>query len=247
MLTTIEFRTHWIDSAGRCYAQRHPFVFPGQLQPVVNLDEVKAWLDLATSRDIRSIGFPGNEDDAAVHYLRIVLGRGSDTDSHLAAETARELTDDVPRYAQQPGADWRTPFLTMRERWPVPPIGGSATITNLTPHAVVVGEVTFAPSGVIARAIEEPVPADPIRVSIPDPTGSPLDRLEVTIPTSTTRYTGMVDLPDPEPGVYLVVSMVIPAVAAARRRWTGDLLVPGQQMRDLSGRIVGCRSLARVS
>jgi hypothetical protein len=94
MLTTTEFRSHWIDSAGRCYAQRHPFR-TGQLQPVVNLDEVRAWIDLATSDAMLRIGFPGGSHDAAVHYLRFVLERGAETDDHLAAETARELCDHV--------------------------------------------------------------------------------------------------------------------------------------------------------
>jgi len=67
------------------------------------------------------------------------------------------------------------------------------------------------------------------------------------IHTTMTRYTDVVDLPAPQPGVYLVVSMVVPPVAAARGRWTGDLLTPGQQVRDSAGRVIGCRSLVRVS
>ncbi len=245
MLITTEFRSHWIDAAGRRYEQRHPFVYTGQLQPVVNLDEVRAWLAIATSINMRRAGFPGGEDDAAVHYLRLVVERGATTDDHLAAETCREITDDVPRYSQI-GADWRTPFVQMRERWPLPQLGGAVEIRNLTPHAVTVGEITLPPSGSIARAAEESTPREPLRLSIPDPTGAPTDRIAVDIPTCTTRYTGVVDLPQPQPGVYLVVSMVIPPVAAAQGRWTGDLLVPGEQVRDGAGRIVGCRSLARV-
>lgn len=242
MLTATEFRSHWIDSAGRCYAQYH-----GGLQPVINLDEVRAWVALATSGAMRRIGFPGGEDDAAVFHLRQVIERGATTDDHLAAETGRELTDDVPCYAQQSGADWRTPFVQMRERWPLPSLGGVAEIRNLTPHAVVVHEITFAPSGVIARATEESTPGEPIRLSIPDPTGAPADRITFEVPTSTTAYTGLVDLPEPEPGVYLIVSMVVMQVAADRGRWTGDLLVPGQQVRDFAGRIIGCRSLCRCA
>lgn len=246
MLTTTEFRSHWIDSAGRCYAQRHPY-HAGQLQPVINLDEVRAWIAIATSDAMCRIGFPGGEDDSAVFYLRQVLERGAATDDHLAAGTGRELCDDVPRYAQPSGADWRTPFVNMRERWPLPALGGVAEIRNLTPHAVVVHEITFAPSGVIARATEESTATavEPIRLSIPDPTGAPADRITIDVPTSTAEYTGLVDMPEPEPGVYLIVSMVVMQVAAERARWTGDLLVPGQQVRDAAGRIIGCRSLCR--
>jgi hypothetical protein len=245
LLTTTEFRSHWIDSAGRCYAQRHPY-HAGQLRPVINLDEVRAWIALATSDAMRRAGFPGWKDDAAVFYLRQVLERGTATDDHLAAETGRELCDDVSRYAQQSGAGWRTPFVAMRERWPLPALGGVADIRNLTPHPVVVYEITFAPSGSIARATEESSVAAPIRLSIPDPTGAPADRITFDVPTSTaTKYTGLIDLPAPEPGVYLIVSTVVMRVATERGRWTGDLLVPGQQMRDAAGRISGCRSLCR--
>lgn len=255
MLITTEYRTHWIDSSGRCYAQRYPF--HAGLSPVVNLDEVRAWLDLATSDGLRAVGFPGDENDWAVFCLGKVVERAAATDDHMAASTASELTDDVPHYHQSADADWRTPFLAMRERWPLPPTG-PAEIRNLTPHAVVVHEITFAPSGTIARATEEATDAEPILIRVPDP-GTSLDpggrsgtyaapnESVIAVPTTTTRYTGLVDLPDPEPGVYLIVSMVVAQVAAARGRWTGDLLVPGQQMRDSAGRIVGCRSLARVA
>lgn len=246
MLTTTEFRSHWIDSAGRAYAQHHPFVYEGQLTPVLNLDEVSAWLALSTSNEMRSIGFPGGDNDARVFYARQFLrpDQHQDERERLAPLICEELTDEVPRYSHARD-DWRTPFVQMRERWPLPALGGPAEIWNLTPHAVVVGEHRIEPDGVVARAVEESTPAEPIRVSIPDPTGAPADRIEYAVPTSTTRYTGLVDLPAPQPGVYLVVSMVIPPVAFAHGRWTGDLLVPGEQVRDAANRIIGCRSLAR--
>lgn len=231
MLTTTGHRTHWIDSHGRRYAQLRPFT--GRLQPVINLDEMRAWADL------------GRDDtDGRLFYARQFLR----DDCHpaererLAPHIAEELTDDVPRYHD----GIRAAYIASRDRWPLPDLGGPAEIRNLTPHEVVVGEMRFAPSGVIARAIEESTPAAPIRISIPDPSGGPTDRIEHEVPTSMTRYTALADLPAPEPGVYLIVSMVIPPVAAERGRWTGDLLVPGQQVRDpATGRIVGCRSLAR--
>ncbi len=251
MLTTTEFRSHWIDTAGRCYAQRHPY-YGDDIRPVINLDEVRAWLALATtSNALRRTGFPGSTpDDPARCGMQLVLdlvASGTEIPDHLSNQTGIELTDDVPSYHQSADADWRTPFVQMRERWPLPALGGPAEIRNLTPHAVVVHEMTFAPSGVIARATEEAAPAEPIRISIADPIGAPADRIAYAVPTTTTRYTGLVDLPDPQPGVYLIVSMVVPPVAFARGRWTGDLLVPGDQVRDAAGRIVGCKSLCRWS
>lgn len=244
MLTTTEYRSHWIDSSGRCYAQRHPY-HAGQLQPRLNIAELQSWVDLSTSVEMRRLGLP-SADDIRVDIARDIIADAGERDERVIAAACYELTDDVPRYAQRAGAGWRTPFVEMRERWPLPPLGGVAEIRNLTPHVVAVHEITFAPSGVIARATEEAIPSDPIRLSIPDPTGAPADRITFDVPTSTTRYTGLVDLPAPTPGVYLIVSMVVPPVAESLGRWTGDLLLPGQQVRDASGRIVGCQALARI-
>ncbi|HKP08338.1 MAG TPA: hypothetical protein VJU58_13880 [Microbacterium sp.] len=244
-MKTTTFRSHWIDNSGRCYDQRHPHRY--ELYPVLNLDEVRAWLDLSTSDVMRAAGFPSS--DTRTFYVRQFLDPAlpSVEVERLAPLICEELTDEVARYYQGSGRDWRSPFLKMRERWPAPPAPSAPSeIRNLTPHPIVVGEFTFPPSGTIARAIEESTPGEPIGISIPDPTGAPTDRIRFEIPTSTVRYTKIVDLPDPEPGVYLIVSMVIPPVAAERGRWTGDLLVPGEQVRDPSGRIVGCRSLRRA-
>lgn len=250
MHTTTTYRSHWIDTAGRCYAQRRPFT-TSQLSPVLNLDEVRAWLEISTSDQMLRRGFPGHDDDARIWYTRQFLA----ADAHpseverLAPLICEELTDDVPLYHQRHGMvseDWRTPFVEMRERWPLPTLGGDCEIRNLTPHDVRSGEVWIGPSGVIARATEDSTPADPLIHSIPDPNGGPTDRLHIRIPTCTTTYTGLVGLPHPEPGVFLIVSMIVPGVARAMHRWLGDLLVPGDQVRDSAGRIVGCRSLQRV-
>lgn len=235
--TTTEFRSHWIDGAGRRYAQLHPY-YTGQLAPVINLDEVRAWL--VTARQVS--GFPAY--DGAVHAFRLLADRGpAIVGAYVVGEICHEITDDVPRYH----GDWSAPFVAMREQWPLPPLGGLVEVRNLTPHTVRVGEIDFPATGVIARARETVVSADPIRVSIPDPTGALTDRLEYAVPTSIVTYSGTVDLPLPEPGVMLIVSMVTAAAAHGDYRWTGDLLVPGEQVRDSSGRVVGCRSLARVA
>lgn len=247
MLTTTEYRTHWIDSAGRRYEQLHPYA-AAQLRPVLNIDEVRAWLALGRSEQMRRLAFPSYDDSRAFYVEQFLRDDLHESErERLAPLIATELTDDVPRYAQGGGRDWRTPFVAMRERWPLPDLGSPAEIRNLTPHAVTIGEYVIAPSGMIARATEESSAASAIFVSYPDPTGDPIARCEVAIPTTTTRYTDVVDLPAPQPGVYLVVSMVVPPVAAARGRWTGDLLTPGQQVRDSAGRIVGCRSLVRYT
>ena len=106
-------------------------------------------------------------------------------------------------------------------------------IINLTPHPITVGTLTIESSG-IARAGEYVASADPIVLE--DGT---------QMPTSWVTYTRVDDLPAPQTGVYYVVSMVAAQAAAATHRSTDDLLTPGEQVRDDSGRIVGCRSLAR--
>lgn len=230
---TTKYRTHWTDAAGRRYEHRRPFATG--LIPVINDDEVRAWIELSHERDGR------------VFYAREFLR----DDQHeteldrLAPLIAEELTDDVPRYRN----DLRAPYLEMRERWPLPELGGPVEIRNLTPHPVTIGEVTIPPSGTIARATEESTPAEPLRVLRQEtgPDAHPAILEMVTVRTTTTRHTGLVDLPDPHPGVYLIVSLVTAQVARDLGRWTGDLLTPGQQVRDGAGRVIGCRSLDRVT
>lgn len=241
--TTTEYRTHWIDSAGRRYEQRYPF--RSGLTPVVNLDEVRGWLDLSTTgSDVRLRSLP-RHDGRTFYVARFLLDDVQQSErDRLAPLIAKELTDDVPRYAQAPDVDWRTPFVESRERWPLPVLTGyPVELRNLTPHAVTIGEVTIQPSGTIARATEESTPAGELCCHIGPAYGSVM----TYVPITTTRYTGLVDLPEPAPGVYLIVSMVIPPVVRSRGRWTGDLLTPGQQVRDAAGRVIGCRSLDRVT
>lgn len=147
-------------------------------------------------------------------------------------------------------------------------------IVNLTPHAITIAETrrpemgawTLEPSGAIARAAEVVTPATPIsdiptsRITygvvenLPDPQWnelpSPCD-VPGAVPEGSRfcLVCGAQDGHHPAPrevAVYYVVSSL--AAEAARRsgRTTEDLLVPGQQVRDDAGRIVGCRSLARI-
>jgi hypothetical protein len=109
------------------------------------------------------------------------------------------------------------------------------TIINLTPHPITIGSLTLPPAGPPARAGEWVEAADPI--TIDDGTA---------IPTSWVTYTRLDDLPDPATDVYYVISLVVAQAAAVTHRTTADLLTPGEQVRDDKGRIVGCKSLARV-
>ena len=148
-------------------------------------------------------------------------------------------------------------------------------IVNLTPHAITIPETahpehgawTLPPSGTVARANELAVFAgwigdiptslinygavqdlpDPEWTVLPNPCDEP-----GAVPEGSRfclacgAMDGHVPGSPRVPAVYYVVSTI--AAEAARRagRTTEDLLVPGQQLRDDAGRIIGCRSLARV-
>jgi hypothetical protein len=61
-----------------------------------------------------------------------------------------------------------------------------------------------------------------------------------SIPTVTTSFGEVTGMPDPQPGVFLIVSGMV-ASAAAR----SDVFSPGDLVRDENGRPVGCRGLRR--
>lgn len=110
----------------------------------------------------------------------------------------------------------------------------AARIVNLTPHEIVMdlrpGRWTLPPSGIIARAIERVIDAAPIE----------------GVPTTLVEYDGIEGIPKPEDGRWYVVSLIAAEAAKQWGRTTEDLLTPGQQIRDASGRVIGCASLQRV-
>lgn len=65
----------------------------------------------------------------------------------------------------------------------------------------------------------------------------------VLIPQTHTEYGEIEGLPDPVEGRIVIVSgMIVSALAQQGIRRT-DLFVPGMQLRDEAGRVIGCRSL----
>ena len=74
-------------------------------------------------------------------------------------------------------------------------------LKNLTPHAVNVGEVILPPSGVVARVSASYVECGTIE----------------NIPVYRQEYGSVVDLPDPEDGVVLVVSAIVAAALKGSR------------------------------
>lgn len=133
------------------------------------------------------------------------------------------------------------------------------TITNLTPHPVVVlrddpnGEVTgftgvgaaqmegrftlvgrVAPAGTVARAAQT------------DEVVGSLEIGDFAVPLVTSRYGEPTDLPASEDGTFYVVSILTAQAAKSAGRSTSDLLVTSDPVRDAVGKIIGCRKFAIV-
>lgn len=104
------------------------------------------------------------------------------------------------------------------------------TILNCTPHSLCfvndAGEVirTVEPSGILPR------------VSSAITVVGNIDG----IPDEVTSYGEVVGLPEKQDDTILVVS----AMVAARLPDRSDIRIPGRQVRDDQGRIIGCRSLS---
>lgn len=105
-----------------------------------------------------------------------------------------------------------------------------AIIRNFTPHVVRVlddnNEVVVAlESEGIARVSSETKVVDTLN----------------GVPITETVFGEVTGLPPEAEGTYYVVSRMVASAASERH----DLLVPGLQVRDEQGRVVGCKSLDR--
>lgn len=125
----------------------------------------------------------------------------------------------------------------MTQKPPAAPPGdvaGAVSLVNLTPHPVTVYDVdravaSWPPAGPFARLVESRRPAPEVLTD------------QGPMPVAEISYAQEVDdLPEPTPGRLFLVSRVL---AAAVTR--GDLLFPADEVRDESGRIIGCRTLGR--
>lgn len=110
------------------------------------------------------------------------------------------------------------------------------TYLNLTPHALYVkaqdGEyVTIPPSGDVARVVYNRFPPEQVRI----------DGHEIAISVAGSPRE-IIGLPEPEPGVVLIVAKAVSDAAPAHR---GDLMSPGKLIRDEDGTVIGCDGLTR--
>ena len=117
-------------------------------------------------------------------------------------------------------------------------------IVNLTPHRVRIFETSDAETpvvelestGEIARCKVERTPAFSIDIGAPNP--GPADNWP-EIPVSVPSFGQVVNLPEPQPGVWYVVSAMVRE--AVRHR--DDVLSPGEPRRDAAGNVIGCVGL----
>jgi hypothetical protein len=108
---------------------------------------------------------------------------------------------------------------------------GRVEVRNLTPHRM---EVHAADGHV---HVLEPAP----RWARADETFTPTGVLPGWgVEVGRMRYGRAHDLPDPQPGVYLVVSQIVARACGGR----SDLLVPIDLVRNPAGDVIGCRRFA---
>lgn len=139
--TTTQYRTHWVEPAtGIRYDSQWMTGPDGNLhkrdglRPVINMDEVRAYVGLGILHLPGDASVPeltikyGTEPGPVMYYKAqvatsvwyanlVLTGEGVGRTDHVLVQMAAELTDDVPRYAEQ----WRAPFVANRERFAAPP------------------------------------------------------------------------------------------------------------------------------
>lgn len=145
----------------------------------------------------------------------------------LAFNKAFRHSDTASQYAKSKGyKDFKILELEFQERG----IEMSKNIINLTPHTVniLIGDkqINIEPSGTVARCYVE-------RDTIGEING---------IPLTQNRFGQVTGLPDPKEDTFYIVSSLVANACKER----DDLVIPDETVRDGQGRIIGCRSLARV-
>jgi hypothetical protein len=114
-------------------------------------------------------------------------------------------------------------------------------LTNLTPHDVVVvaddgseQTITYPRSGTVARAIEHHTMGHALADNM-------------SIGTKLVRYDGVENLPEPKLGHGYIVSVLTAMAAQSMGRSVEDLYYPGELIRDISGRVIGCSALYQLA
>lgn len=106
-------------------------------------------------------------------------------------------------------------------------------IVNLTPHTINVVDdenhvILTLPSEGVARSESSRELAHMLSIG------------DASIPVNRTTFGEVQNLPEPQEGVYYVVSAITAKAASGRN----DLLLTDDTVRDADGRIIGCRAFA---
>ena len=105
-------------------------------------------------------------------------------------------------------------------------------LVNLTPHTitlVVDGEtVVVVPEGTVARVMQQ----ETVKTTV--------EFKGLSVPVMETKFGEVEGLPDPEDGTMFIVSRMVKTAVPDR----DDVVVPGKQLRDAEGRIVGAAALS---
>lgn len=105
-----------------------------------------------------------------------------------------------------------------------------ANIKNLTPHDV---RVLNNNNEVVVTLVSEGIARVSSETQVVDTLNG--------VPITETVFGEVTGLPPEAEGTYYIVSRMVASAASERH----DLLVPGLQVRDEQGRVVGCKSLDR--
>lgn len=107
-------------------------------------------------------------------------------------------------------------------------------IVNRTPHPITI----LRPSGDLT------IPAaDRQNIARVRQDSRPMQHEPDDVPLLTGGWGSIVGLAPPRPGILQVVSVQVVLAAITEGRTIDDLVTPGDQVRDNSGRIIGCRGL----
>jgi hypothetical protein len=111
----------------------------------------------------------------------------------------------------------------------------TTNIINLTPHDVTIvtdsGTIVIKASGEVARCKTSTVAEGELSIGNGE-----------VIPITSTKMGEVTGLPEETEGTWLIVSRVVAEACKDR----SDLLIPNESVRDSSGRIIGCKSLAGI-
>lgn len=111
-------------------------------------------------------------------------------------------------------------------------------IVNLTPHTINVmkGDEVVAqlPSEGIARAEQKNIHVGCVEIN------------DERIPILFSVFGVVVDLPEPEPDTYYVVSLATAQAAQRSNRTTRDLLITSKPVRNDAGQIIGCEAFSQI-